>query len=66
MKKIILPVGILLAAVAVFVVLIRTPERLSVVPPEQAVASVRVAPVRPQTVQLDVNSQGRVQASRRV
>lgn len=66
MKKIILPVFILLAAVAVFVVLVRTPERLSVVPPEQAVASVRVAPVRSETIQLDVNSQGRVQASRRV
>lgn len=66
MKKIILPVAILFAAVAVFVVLIRTPERLEVVPPEQALASVRVAPVRAQTIQLDVNSQGRVQASRRV
>lgn len=66
MKKIILPVFLLIAAVAVFVVLVRTPERLSVVPPEQAVASVRVAPVRSETIQLDVNSQGRVQASRRV
>lgn len=66
MKKILLPVAILIAAVAVFVVLIRTPERLAVVPPEQALASVRVAPVRAQTIQLDVNSQGRVQASRRV
>ena len=66
MKKIILPVFILIASVAVFVVLVRTPERLSVVPPEQAVASVRVAPVRSETIQLDVNSQGRVQASRRV
>ncbi len=66
MKKIILPVFILIVAVAVFVVLVRTPERLSVVPPEQAVASVRVAPVRSETIQLDVNSQGRVQASRRV
>lgn len=65
-KKILLPVAILIAAVAVFVVLIRTPERLAVVPPEQALASVRVAPVRAQTIQLDVNSQGRVQASRRV
>jgi RND family efflux transporter MFP subunit len=65
-KKIILPVFILIASVAVFVVLVRTPERLSVVPPEQAVASVRVAPVRSETIQLDVNSQGRVQASRRV
>jgi RND family efflux transporter MFP subunit len=65
-KKIILPVAILIAAVTIFVVLVRTPERLTVVPPEQALASVRVAPVRGQTIQLDVNSQGRVQASRRV
>jgi len=65
-KKILLPVAILIGAVAIFVVLIRTPERLAVVPPEQALASVRVAPVRAQTIQLDVNSQGRVQASRRV
>jgi RND family efflux transporter MFP subunit len=65
-KKVILPVGILSAAVIVFFVLINSPERLEPVPPEQAVASVRVAPVRTQSVQLDVSSQGRVQASRRV
>lgn len=65
-KKVILPVGILSAAVIVFFVLINSPERLEPVPPEQAVASVRVAPVQTQSVQLDVSSQGRVQASRRV
>jgi RND family efflux transporter MFP subunit len=65
-KKVILPVAILVAAVVAFVVLIRTPERLEVVSAEQAVASVRVEQVRSQTVQLDVSSQGRVQASRRV
>lgn len=65
-KKVILPVSILIAAIIVFVVLIRTPEQLDVVPAEQAVASVRVAPVRSQSVRLDVHSQGRVQASRRV
>lgn len=65
-KKVILPVAILIAAVVVFVVLVRTPERLEVVSAEQAVASVRVAPVRSQSVQLDVHSQGRVQASRKV
>lgn len=65
-KKVILPVAILVAAVLAFVVLVRTPERLEVVSAEQAVASVRVAPVHAQSVQLDVHSQGRVQASRRV
>lgn len=65
-KKVILPVGILSAAVIVFFVLINTPDRLEPVPPEQAVASVRVAPVQTQSIQLDVSSQGRVQASRRV
>ncbi|MDO9519050.1 MAG: efflux RND transporter periplasmic adaptor subunit [Pseudohongiella sp.] len=66
MKRLIMPLAILLGAVLVFVVLIRTPQRLEAVPPEQAVASVRVTPVRSQSIQLDVNSQGRVQASRRV
>ncbi|MDP2285979.1 MAG: efflux RND transporter periplasmic adaptor subunit [Pseudohongiella sp.] len=66
MKRFILPVAILLGAVLVFVVLIRTPSRLDAVPPEQAVASVRVSSVRSQSIQLDVSSQGRVQASRRV
>jgi RND family efflux transporter MFP subunit len=61
-----MPLAILLGAVLVFVVLIRTPQRLEAVPPEQAVASVRVTPARSQAIQLDVHSQGRVQASRRV
>jgi RND family efflux transporter MFP subunit len=66
LKRLIMPLAILLGAVLVFVVLIRTPQRLEAVPPEQAVASVRVTPVRSQSIQLDVHSQGRVQASRRV
>lgn len=66
MKKVILPVAILLAAVAIFVVLVQTPARLEVVTAEQAIASVRVAPVQSRSVNLDVYSQGRVQASRRV
>lgn len=66
MKKVILPVAILVAAGVAFFVLVTTPKQLEVAPSEQAVASVRVAPVRTQSVQLEVNSQGRVQASRRV
>jgi len=65
-KRIILPVAILAAAVIVFMVLIRTPEELPLAAPDQPVASVRVAEVSSGTVQLDVQSQGRVQASRRV
>ena len=66
MKRIILPVAILAAAVVVFMVLMRTSEPLPLAAPDQAVASVRVAQVHSGTVQLDVQSQGRVQASRRV
>ncbi len=66
MKKVILPVAILVVAVLVFIVLIRTPARLEAVPPEQAVASVRVASVYSEDVMLEVQSQGRVQASRRL
>jgi RND family efflux transporter MFP subunit len=66
LKRIILPVAILVTAVLVFMVLVRTPERLPLGSPDQAIASVRVAEVRSGSVQLEVQSQGRVQASRRV
>ncbi|ALO47503.1 putative HlyD family secretion protein [Pseudohongiella spirulinae] len=55
-----------MSAALVFVVLVRTPERLPLAAPDQAIASVRVAEVSSGIVQLDVQSQGRVQASRRV
>ncbi|WP_156412758.1 efflux RND transporter periplasmic adaptor subunit [Pseudohongiella spirulinae] len=66
MKRILLPLAILMSAALVFVVLVRTPERLPLAAPDQAIASVRVAEVSSGIVQLDVQSQGRVQASRRV
>jgi len=66
LKRIILPVAILAAAVVFFIFLVRTPATLEAIAPEQAVATVRVAAVQPQSVVLEVRSQGRVQASRRV
>ncbi|MDP1930565.1 MAG: efflux RND transporter periplasmic adaptor subunit [Gammaproteobacteria bacterium] len=66
MKRIILPVAILVGAFLVFTFLVRNPERLEAVAPEQALATVRVATVQPQSVTLTVSSQGKVQASRRV
>lgn len=66
MKKVILPIAILAGAVLVFVTLVRNPERLEAVAPEQALTTVRVMQVQPQSVTMQVNSQGKVQASRRV
>lgn len=66
MKRIILPVAILAFAVVFFIFLVRTPPTLEPIAPEQAVATVRVASVQPQSVVLEVRSQGRVQATRRV
>lgn len=66
MKRIILPVAILAFAVVFFIFLVRTPPTLEPIAPEQAVATVRVAAAQPQSVVLEVKSQGRVQATRRV
>jgi len=66
LKKIILPVAILACSLLVFYVLIRNPQRLEPVEPEQALTTVRVVAVETQQVNLEVSSQGRVQASRRV
>ncbi|MGB4248639.1 MAG: efflux RND transporter periplasmic adaptor subunit [Pseudohongiellaceae bacterium] len=66
MKRVILPVAILVGAFLVFMTLVRNPERLEAVAPEQALPTVRVATVQPESVTLQVNSQGKVQASRRL
>lgn len=66
MKRVILPIAILVGAFLVFMILVRNPERLEAVAPEQALATVRVATVQPESVTLQVNSQGKVQASRRL
>ncbi len=66
MKRALLPIAILAVAVVAFVTLVRNPERLEAVAPEQALTTVRVAPVAPESVTMQVRSQGKVQASRRV
>jgi len=66
LKRIILPIFILACSLVVFYVLIRNPQRLEPVEPERPLTNVRVVIVNTQQVNLEVNSQGRVQASRRV
>lgn len=66
MKRVILPFAILAFAILVAVVLVRNPERLEPTPSEQTLATVRVDLVQPETLTLQVSSQGKVQASRRV
>ena len=66
MKKVILPIAILAFAILIFVVIVRNPERLEPSTPEQSLATVRVEQVQPQSVTLQVQSQGKVQAARRV
>ena len=66
LKRVILPIAILACAVIVFIVIIRNPERLEPSSPEQSLATVRVALVQPEAVTLQVQSQGKVQAARRV
>jgi len=66
LKKVVLPVAILAIALVVFFVIVRNPERLAPSTPEQSLATVRVAAVQPESVTLQIHSQGKVQASRRV
>jgi len=66
LKRIILPIAILACSLVMFYVLIRNPQRLEPVEPEQTLTTVRVVTVTTQPVNLEVSSQGRVQASRRV
>ena len=61
-----LPFAILAVAVVIFLIIVRNPERLAPAAPEQSLATVRVAAVQPESVTLEVSSQGKVQASRRV
>jgi RND family efflux transporter MFP subunit len=66
LKRALLPIAILAVAGVTFVTLVRNPDRLEAVAPEQALTTVRVAPVEPESVTMQVRSQGKVQASRRV
>lgn len=66
MKRILMPIGILLGCLAIAVLLIRTPTEVNESSPEIIPVSVRVAEVQLETVSLVVESQGKVQAARQV
>ena len=64
MKRVLMPIGILLGSIVVAVVLIRNPTRVSESAPEIIPISVRVAEVQTESVQLFIESQGKAQAAR--
>lgn len=64
MKRIIIPIGILLGCILVAAFLIRTPTQLEESSSEIIPVTVRVAEVQVESVNLVVESQGKVQASR--
>lgn len=66
MKRVLMPVGIVLACISLAIVLISNPKRAIEVPSEIIPISVRVIEAREETVQLAVESQGKAQPSRRV
>ena len=63
MKRIVVPIGILAGCIAVAVYLIRSPTQVGELAPELIPIAVRVAEVQLQSVQLTVESQGKVQAA---
>jgi len=64
MKRVLMPIGILLGSIVITVVLIRNPTRVSESAPEIIPISVRVAEVQSEPVQLFIESQGKAQAAR--
>lgn len=64
MKRVLIPIGILLGCIIFAAVLLRSPTVVEEAAPEIIAVSVRVAEVRAESVQLYVESQGKVQASR--
>ncbi len=64
MKRVIIPVGILVGCILFAVLLVRNPTVVEEAAPEVIPVSVRVAEVQSESVQLFVESQGKVQASR--
>lgn len=64
MKRVVMPIGILVVSIVVAVVLVRNPTRIEETAPEVVPISVRVMEVQTQSVQLTVESQGKAQASR--
>lgn len=66
MKRIVIPIGILLGCILIAGVLISTPTQVEESSPEIIPVSVRVADVELESVQLTVKSQGKVQAAQQV
>jgi RND family efflux transporter MFP subunit len=66
MKRILIPVGILTGCILFAAYLIRTPTQVEESSPEIIPVSVRVTEVQPETVQLLVESHGKVQAAQQV
>jgi len=66
MKRIVIPLGILTGCVLFAAWLLRSPVEVSATSPEVIPISVRVAEVELETVQLAVESQGKVQAAQQV
>jgi RND family efflux transporter MFP subunit len=66
MKRILLPVAILVASIAIAVVLISNPTELEETAAEIQPTTVRVVEAQPGVAQLSVNSQGKVQAAQTV
>jgi len=63
MKRVIFPIGILAGCIFFAAVLLRSPTVVEDAAPEIIPVSVRVAQVRAESIQLSVESQGKVQAS---
>ncbi|MEX0963977.1 MAG: efflux RND transporter periplasmic adaptor subunit [Pseudohongiellaceae bacterium] len=64
MKRIIIPIGILVGCILFATVLVRNPTVVEEAAPEVIPVSVRVAQVQSESIQLFVESQGKVQAAR--
>lgn len=63
MKRVLIPIGILAGCILFAVILVRNPTVVDEAAPEVIPVSVRVAEVQAETIQLQVESQGKVQAS---
>ena len=64
MKRVFIPIGILVGCILFAIALVGTPNVVEEAAPEIFPVTVRVAEVRTESVQLQVESQGKVQASR--
>lgn len=63
MKRVVIPIGIMVGCILFAALLLRTPTVVEEAAPEIIPVSVRVAEVRAESIQLNVESQGKVQAS---